>query len=52
MEKMEQLLAGGLKRKKMDIIDFFLDSKIKDDPYQEILQDIVEMSKDFYLGKF
>ena len=36
----------------MNIIDFFLDSKIKDDPYQEIPQDIVEMSKDFYLGKF
>ncbi|EDO9588090.1 SocA family protein [Campylobacter coli] len=51
-KKMEQLLAGGLKRQKMDIIDFFLDSKIKDDPYQEIPQDIVEMSKDFYLGKF
>ena len=51
-KKKEKLLVSGFNRQKMDIADFFLDSKIKDDPYQEIPQDIVEMSKDFYLGKF
>lgn len=50
--KFEEVLKNGFTRQKMNIEDFFLPSKDDKDPYNIIPQDLVNMSRDFYLGKF
>lgn len=51
-KRFEKSLEDGLKREKMDMEDFFSPSIDEADPYNNIPQEVVEMSKDFYMGRF
>lgn len=51
-KRFEKSLEDGLKREKMNMEDFFLPSMVENDPYDVISQEIVDMSRDFYMGRF
>lgn len=51
-KRFEKSLEDGLKREKMNMEDFFLPSTYEQDPYTIIPQEVVDMSRDFYMGRF
>lgn len=51
-KRFEKSLEDGLKREKMNMEDFFLPSIVKNDPYEVISTEVVDMSRDFYIGRF
>ena len=51
-KRFEKSLEDGLKREKMNMEDFFLPTSDDTDPYGVIPQEVVEMSRDFYMGRF
>ncbi|MGM0520223.1 MAG: hypothetical protein ACQERD_11355 [Campylobacterota bacterium] len=51
-KRFEKSLEDGLKREKINMEDFFLPSTDEQDPYIVIPQEVVDMSRDFYMGRF